>query len=475
MTTECTTNFLNFKSFSGRKVAGVFDGVKVSSDGGILLLRELEDRTGVIRRLAGCFRDFRMKSKVRHSVGSLVGQRVFGLALGYEDLSDHDTLREDSLLGFAASEITEGRMKRMTGGLPRALAGKSTLNRLELTPADADGSDRSKKIAFNPDAADRLLTEVFMERFEEEPEWFVLDVDATDDPLHGNQEGAFYHGCYKHYCYLPLYIFADGFPLCARLRTSDKDPADGALEELQRIIRQIRGKWKKAKILVRGDGGFCRDEIMSWCESERGIYYCFGFATNQRLLNGIASLMETVSAKCAKTGKAQRRFAELKYKTLKSWSRERRVVAKAECLPGKQNPRFVVTSLPVREFPAKKLYEKVYCARGDMENRIKEQQLWLFADRTSAETLHANQMRLYFSTFAYLMLQIMRTEALVGTELDNAQCGTIRTKLLKIGTLLKISCRRILISFAESFPHETLFRRILAAIQQIPPPKPLAI
>jgi hypothetical protein len=340
-------------------------------------------------------------------------------------------------------------------------AGKSTLNRLELTPAQADAKSRYKKIVYAAEAMDRLLVDVFLESQDEPPERVVLDLDATDDPVHGNQEGRFFHGYYREYCYLPLYIICGEFVLCARLRSSNIDASAGALEEVQRIVAQMRAQWPQVEIVLRGDGGFSRDAIMSWCE-DNGVGYVFGLAKNKRLLKIIGRQLHEAKLQYEEKQKAARVFSEFTYQTRKTWKRERRVVAKAEHLEKGANPRFVVTSLSAQQFAAQALYEELYCARGEMENRIKEQQLALFADRTSTELMRSNQLRLYFSTLAYQLMQGLRRLGLKGTEMAQAQCQTIRLRLLKIGAQIQVTVRRVYLSLAAGYPCREIFARVCA-------------
>lgn len=349
-----------------------------------------------------------------------------------------------------------------------ALSGKSTLNRLELTPANADASARYKKISYDGAAIDRLLVDVFLERHTTPPAEIVLDLDATDDPLHGAQEGRFFHGFYGCYCYLPLYITCGDSVLCARLRKSDIDASAGTVEELERIVPQIRARWPTVKITIRGDSGFARESIMAWCESNE-VGYVLGLAKNARLLRAIGAEMEMVRKEHTATEKPVRIYRELSYRTKKTWSRERRVVAKAEHIAGKANPRFVVTSWPVERADAKMLYEQVYCARGDMENRIKQQQLDLFADRTSTATMRANQLRLYFSTVAYVLLDELRRIGLADTKLERAYVGTIRLRLIKVATVVTISVRRIRLAFSSVFPLWQVLRHALERIRAVQP------
>ena len=399
MTTECNTNQLEFHGLGRRKVVGGFNGGEISSDGGGLLLREVEQRTRILRRLSACFTDHRDPTSVEHGLETLVKQRVFGIALGYEDLVDHDELCRDRLLALLC-EVTDitGAGRVRASGRDKPLAGKSTLNRLELTPEVGVVEERYKKTVADFAAMDALLVEVFMESYQRAPEEIILDVDAIDDPVHGHQAGRFFHGYYRHYCYLPLYIFCGEQLLCARLRTADRDGAAGTVEELACIIERIRVRWPEVRIIVRGDSGFCREELMSWCEGQ-GVEYVLGLAKNPRLKALIAEELAQAKAGYESRGAAVRVFKECRYQTLDSWSCERRVVGKAEYLSKGANPRFIVSSIPSEEQDARTLYEDLYCARGDMENRIKEQQLPLFADRTSTHELHANQLRLYFSSF----------------------------------------------------------------------------
>lgn len=468
MTTECNPTQLEFHALGRREVIGHFDGGRITSDGGGLLLREVDQRLGMLPRLAGCFDDHRNPLLIEHAVQSLVSQRVYGLALGYEDLNDHDVLRADSVLALLVgkSDLTGAdRERERDKGNP--LAGSSTLNRLELSTPETAADDRYKRIAADPAALDRLLVDLFIESYDQAPREIWLDLDATDDPLHGDQEGRFYHGYYGCYCYLPLYIFCGEHLLCARLRTSDNDGAAGSVEELERIVGQIREHWPKTRIVIRGDSGFCRDAIMSWCEANR-VGYVLGLAGNERLNRELAPEMEEARLAHERSGNPERRFRDFRYRTRDSWSCERRVVGKAEYLPGKANPRFVVTSLPIGRAGAKRLYEKLYCARGEMENRIKEQQLGLFADRTSTETMCGNQLRLYFSSFAYVLMQGLRRLGLEGTQHARAQCTTIRLKLLKIGAQLRITVRKVWLSFSEAYPYASDFAQILANIRRYP-------
>ncbi len=467
MQTQCNQEWLEFHPLAAREVRGQFDGGAITSDAGGLLLREVEKRTGIIARFAACFRDYRKQEQVEHTVKELVAQRVYALALGYEDLNDHEQLRQDPLLAILAEKADptgESRVRERDRG--KALAGKSTLNRLELTKAAVEEKERYKKIVMDQAAVDRLLVEVFLEAHDQPPAEIILDLDATDDPVHGNQEGRFFHGYYGHYCYLPLYIFCGDFLLCARLRPSNLDASAGCVEELARIVTQIRQAWPEVKITIRGDSGFCREELMAWCEQE-GVDYVLGLAKNERLKAEIVREQQQAAAEYAQTGRAARVFKEFRYQTRESWSRARRVVAKAEHLEKGANPRLVVTSLLPAAWEARALYEELYCARGEMENRIKEQ-LMLFADRTSTAFLRSNQNRLYFSSVAYLLMEALRRLGLKATDLAQAQAATIRLKLLKIGALIRITVRKVWVSLAGGYPYAQLWARVLTQLQAIP-------
>jgi hypothetical protein len=469
MDTQCIPTQLEFHPLGKREVVGRFDGGNITSDAGGLLLRETEKRTGILSGFAKCFEDLRDPELIEHTVQELVSQRVYGLALGYEDLNDHDDLRRDPLLAvLVGKEDPEGESRIRQQDRGKAMAGKSTLNRLELTPAEPTVTElRYKKIIMKSEAIDRLLVEVFLQSHAEPPREIVLDVDATDDPLYGNQEGRFFHGYYMNYCYLPLYIFCGEFLLCARLRPSNIDASEGTVEELERIVGQIRNRWPGVKIIVRGDSGFCRDSIMTWCEG-RHVDYVFGFAKNERLKAMIAAELEEAQQLYQETRKAARIFKDFRYETRESWSRERRVVAKAEHLDKGANPRFVVTSIDMQVMDGRTLYERLYCARGEMENRIKEQQLWLFADRTSTGRMRANQLRLYFSSIAYVLMQALRRLGLQGTEMAAAQCNTIRLKLFKVGAQVKVTVRKVWISLAGGYPYVDLFKQVYGNLLRVP-------
>jgi len=414
----------------------------MSSDGGALLLERTDQRLNLIQRAAACFEDRRKPWLVEHRVEEMLAQRVYGLALGYEDLNDHDQLRQDPLLALVSGKQD----------VAEPLAGKSTLNRMESPAAQPS---RYKKIHCRREALDELLTAVFVEAHAEPPGEIVLDLDVTGLALHGRQEGRFFHGFYDSYCYLPLYIFSGEHLLCARLRTAGQDASAGSLAEVERIVGQLREAWPRVRIILRADSGFCREELMAWCE-ENGVDYAFGLARNERLRARIDEEMAEAARLCGETGRPARVFGEFRYQTRQSWSRARRVVAKAEQLAGKENPRYVATSLPAAEWPAQRLYEQLYCQRGEMENRIKEQ-LWLFAARVSAATLAANQMRLYLAALAYVLVHGLRRLGLKGTEWARAQAPTIRLRLLKIGARVRVTARKVWISLASSFPLQNIF------------------
>jgi hypothetical protein len=459
---------MEFQGLGRRRVQAAFDGGHISSDGGAALLREVDARLGLTARLASCFSDYRDANLVEHTLLELVRQRVYGLALGYEDLNDHDDLKRDPLMGLALGKgDVEGKRRRRAVDAGKVLASSSTLNRLELTPADASAASRYKKIVHHPEKFDAFFVDAFLDSFKRAPKEIVLDFDATDDPVHGDQEGKFFHGYYGCYCYLPLYVTCGDHVLVSKLRTANRDAADGSTLALAYLVERIRVRWPKVRIIARGDSGFARETLMAFCESH-SLYYLFGLARNTRLLQKIGRELVTARDLHRDTGHAARVFAQFVYRTRKSWSRPRRVIAKAEHLSKGANPRFIVTNLPQAYANPKTLYEKHYCARGDMENRIKEQQLDLFADRTSAATLRANQLRLWFSTAAYVLMSALRRIGLKRTRLANATCGTIRLKLLKIGAQIKVSVRRILLHLASACPYQDVFQQTLRNLQRYP-------
>jgi hypothetical protein len=447
MPTQCNPALFEFAPVESRLVVASFNGGRITTDAGALLLGATDRVLGLTRRFAAGFKDSRDPAFVEHSVQTLVTQRIVGIALGYEDLNDHDELRHDPVLAVLTGKLAAGRSDCAP------LAGKSTLNRLELSRAEPT---RYARIAADTDAIEALLVDLFLDAHAKAPKQITLDLDATDDPLHGHQEGRFFHGYYDSYCYLPLYVFCGRHLLAARLRRSNIDAAAGAVEEMTRIISRIHVRWPRVRILLRADSGFCREALMAWCEANR-VDYVFGLARNERLVTAIEAQMTTARAEAEVSGKPARRFKDFHWSTRDSWSRARRVIGKAEWTQGEANPRFIVTSLMAKACDARRLYETIYCARGAMENRIKECQLDLFADRTSAASMRANQLRLWFASLAYVLLCALRRLGLVHTQFANATCGTIRLKLLKIGALVKISVRRLAVARASACPWQHEF------------------
>ena len=464
MPTHCRPDLLDFGSVEGRAIVAQFDGGEITSDGGALLLAKTNAAIRLIDRAASAFTDRRNPDLVEHEVKTMVGQRIIGEALGYPDINDHDRLRHDTLLGSILGKL-DARDKRCA-----PLAGKSTLNRLEHSPEEGEGRapHRYHKISHDGAAIDRLFLDIFKEaedaqagshrkgRRAKQRKLFVLDPDSTDVALHGQQEGRHFHGHYDSYCYLPLYIFCGRHLLTARLRPSSVDGAFGITAEIARITAFIRAHWPDALIIVRADAGFCRDELMTWCE-DNDVHFVIGCAKNTRLNAAIVPELAEAEAEHKTTRRPARRFKDLVYQTHNSWTRERRVVAKAEWTEGEANPRFIVTSLAEEVMDARALYEDFYCKRGEMENRIKETQTDLFGDHMPATTMRANQLRLYFSALAYVLMCALRRIALAGTKLAKATCATIRLCLLKIGAQITISVRRVKIALATSCPWRELF------------------
>jgi len=447
--TECNQETFAFTAHFSRRVEAGFTAGQVSTDGGALLLRETDRKINLLGRVAGCFTDGRDVERIEHTVEQMLSQRIYGLALGYEDLNDHEQLRRDPLLG-----LLSGRRE-----LDEPLAGKSTLNRLELIGRSA----RYHKIGYSPEAIDQLLMDLFIESHATPPAEIVLDLDATDIPLYGHQPERFFHGYYDSYCYLPLYIFAGDQLLCARLRPANQDAAAGSAEEVSRIVAQLRERWPEVKIVLRADSGLCREELMAWCEVNH-VDYVLGLARNQRLRRIIGAQMHQAQVLHQSTGKAARVFTEFDYRTRKSWSCSRRVVAKAEYLDKGENPRFIVTSLSAERWTAQDLYEKFYCARGEMENRIKEQ-MCLFADRLSTDEMKGNQLRLYFSALAYTLVEALRRLALKGTAWAEARVDTIRLRLFKIGAIVRISVRRVLLQLSSAYPWKDIYAAAFHALR----------
>jgi len=461
MMTNCNGQSLQMQTENRRTLVASFDGGQICSDAGAILLKQVEQATGIIQQFAQCFKDHRNPDLITHTVEQLVAQRIYALALGYEDLNDHDELRTDTLLATLVGKAQPDQ---------QPLAGKSTLNRLELTPVRANAQSRYKKIAVQRHEIEQFFVNVFLQSYRKTPKEIVLDIDATDDPLHGDQLGKFFHGYYGHYCYLPLYIFCGHHLLCARLRPADIDGAAGSVKALDHIVKQIRKSWPKVHIIVRGDSGFCRESIMDWCE-HNNVDYVLGLAKNERLKQEIQSELTQARQQYQASHTPARVFKDFMYQTLKSWPHPRRVIGKAEVLSKGDNPRFIVTSLSKKQTDARTLYEQRYCARGEMENRIKEQQLYLFADRTSCATMRANQLRLWLSSVAYTLLNALRRLGLSGTALAKATCQTIRLKLLKIGAQIRITVRKVWVHLSESYPYQDIFRQVhrnLARLQKRP-------
>ena len=442
METKCNDRQLELQGLGKRKIIVTNDAEVSSRDGGLVLLQQLEQRFRIIDRLGSCFIDNRNQSWVNHSLKTLLTQRIFGLCQGYEDLNDHDEWRKDPLLSVICGNEKGSYV-----------AGKSTLNRLELgKEITEEYGARYSKITWDDESIEELFIDVFLDSFNRAPKEIILDFDATEDPLHGEQEGRFFHGYYDCYCYLPLYVFSGPYLLTARLRQANIDASAGSTEVLEKIVGKIRERFPKARIIIRGDSGFCRDEIMSFCE-RHGIYYVLGLARNKRLKRVISGQMYRVKQLFEQTGESQRQFSELLYQTRKSWKKKRRVVAKAEHLQKGENPRFIVTNLPPKFWPAQMLYERIYCGRGDMENRIKEQQLYLFADRTSTAWMSSNQLRLWFSSFAYMFFVLLREKALGASEWNRSQASTLRIKLLKVSAVLKVTVRAVRVRLPYAYPY----------------------
>lgn len=462
---------LPFDDLGSRSVQADFSGGQLSSDGGALLLRQVDRRFGISRRLAACFEDVRNQGFVEHSVASLIAQRVHGLALGYEDLNDHNLLRRDPLLAVCAEKVDPlGLDRRMDRDKGKALASAPTLNRLEL---GTEKRTRCHKIVANPQAIQSLLLEMGTRCLPKSTTEIILDLDGMGHLLHGMQEGRFFSGFYGGYCYQPLYIFAGNIPLWTQLRTADHGVAFEAVEALIQVVGAVRKRFPKARIVVRGDSGFCTPELMDWCEDHR-VSYCLGLKRNERLEELLEPAMVSArTRRCLNGGVGTRVFTEFEYATLKTWRRQRRVIGKAEITPEGENPRFIVTNLRANHFrkresfrakPAE-LYEKLYSARGNMENVLKQQVLDLEGDRMSTHYLGSNQLRLWLSTFAYMLLERLRSLGLQGTELATATVGTIRLRLFKVAAMVQISVRRIYIRMASSFPLQQIYAQCLSRLQ----------
>jgi len=447
MPTQCSPKLFAFEPVEGRSVVASFDGGDITSNAGALLLGQADCGIGLVRRFAECFTDRRDPRYVEHRLETLLGQRIFGLALGYEDLNDHDELRKDPTFAALAGKLTATRADC------EALAGKSTLNRLEHTPKRHGA--KYHKIDCDGAKVDALLVDLFLEAHERAPREIVLDLDNTDIPLFGAQEGRFFHGYYDAYCYLPLYVFCGRHLLLARQRQANVAGSDGAVEEMARMVAQIRQKWPRVHIILRADSGFANEPLMAWCEDNR-VDYVFGLARNPRLQAAIVEELAAAKRLCEASGEPARVFRDFRYQTLDSWSRERRVVGKAEHTLDGANPRFIVASLQRTRLDARALYEDFYCTRGEAENRIGEQ-FELFADRASSATMQANQLRLWFSAFAYVLVDTLRRVALRHTQFADAAVATIRLKLFKLGAQVRVSVRRIHFAIASGCPNKDEF------------------
>lgn len=487
--TDCIPEQFKFERVKSRSVIVNFQGGTVTSDAGLTLIADLDKKRKITSRFAACFQDYREPNRVEHSIESLVSQRVYGLVQGYEDLNDHEQLRHDPMFALAVGKIIGDGTQQVV------LAGKSTLNRIEHCPETVTNRAESRyhRIGHDAKAIEKQFVEFFLESYPKPPREIVLDLDVTDDSVHGSQEQAFFNTYYDGVCYAPLYIFCGKHLLAAKLRPSNVDPTDGALEELQRVIEHIRSRWGEVRILVRGDSAYSREEIMKWCESQVGVDYVFGLATNSRLTRMSFDTQQKARAYYEQRKKPVVSFLEklfhpeedlkneignllkpsvlyrsLNYQTLKSWSRFRRVVSKVEYSSVGVNIRFVVTSLAADKVPPSELYTQKYCPRGEMENRFKEQQLELFSDRTSTHTFEGNQLRLWLSSLAYVLMNALREQCLATTELRGAQVGTIRTKLLKLGARVLISVRRVLVSISSGCPYQDIFATAYKRLQTLP-------
>jgi hypothetical protein len=452
--TDCEQTAFQFQALGARQVAVDFSGGHLSSDGGAVLLRQVDQSIGLSRQLAGCFVDRRDARFVEHEVRELVAQRLNALALGYEDLNDHADLRRDPLLALAAGKCDPLGLQRSEADRGRALAAPATLQRME-TAIDHAGS-RYHKLAAQPALMRTLLLRQGVRTLDKATRTVIVDFDATDTRLHGAQEGRFFHGYYGNYCYLPLLAYIGAVPVWAELRTADGDAARGTIEALALIVAEIRQRCPHARIVVRGDSGFCREELMAWCETH-GVSYVLGLARNARLLTLLAPALARARERAGLCGGRTREFAELRYRTLDSWNCERRVVGKAEILGDKDNPRFIVTNLAATDHAAAPLYEEVYCGRGDMENAVKEHQLDLFGERLSCAGFASNEVRLLLASFAQLLLERLRAIGLQGTVLAAATAGTIRVQLLKIAAHVTVSVRRVHVRLASAFARQDVF------------------
>lgn len=477
--TQCIQQTFGFHDLGKRQVVADFQGGNLSADGGVVLLREVDSQTGFINQIASCFTDFRAPHLITHSVPDLLRQRILGIALGYEDLNDHDTLRHDPAMALGVGkEDPLGLDRHDPKDKGKALAGKSTLNRLELTNAKTtqQGATISKgdhKIRADHAALEKLMIKLTVNMLSADTKEIILDFDATDSLIHGDQKGKFFHGYYGDYCFLPLYCFIGPWPVWAQLRTSDRDACDGATEALEKIVPIIRERFPEARVILRADSGFAREKIFAWCE-EHKMYYITGLARNKVLEKKLEPSMFWAKAQACLCGGHFTEFCEFMHETTSgTWSRPRRVIGKAQVNPKGENPRFIVTNIPEGDarWPSPRaLYEKGYCARGDMENRIKEQQLELFSDRMSCAEMESNQLRLWFSTFAYTLLIMLREKGLQDSKtFAVASPGTIRERLLKIATQVKVSVRRVVLNWSSSFRFQSVIRDCCARLQCVSP------
>jgi hypothetical protein len=477
--TDCKDQPLLFQALGPRKVVADFSGGWLSTDAGALLLRQVDRGLGLSRALARCFTDRRDARWTDHSLEALLRQRLYGLALGYEDLNDHDRLRRDPLLAVACEKrdpLGRDRLHR-SGEESIALAAPATLNRLELSNNQCS---RYHKIEHDPARIEDCLLQMGARALPKHAAEIILDLDAMGHVLHGLQEGRHFHAYYADYCYLPLYIFAGDVPLWAQLRTSDVDPISGVVAALEKVVAAIRQRCPQARLIVRADSNFCREELMSWCEGQAAVYYCLGFGRNTVLLEQLApALAQARAARCLSGAGPVRRFAEFDYQTCRSWSRARRVVGKAEVSAEAQDTRFVVTNLPSEgvtgeddrgRFAPQRLYEELYCGRGEMENVLKQQVLDLEADRLSTHYLASNQLRLWLATLAYFLMERVRTMGCKGTELARASVGSVRLKLFKVAAQVRVSVRRVYVQISSAYPFAELFRGCHRRLMALPVP-----
>lgn len=475
--TDCSHQGLLFQDLGARKVVADFPGGTLSSDAGVLLLREVDASLGLTQSLAQCFEDYREQLFVDHSVQQMVAQRIYGLALGYEDLNDHDRLRLDPVLATACNKLDpmgNDRFNPAHRGV--ALAGASTLNRLELSN---NKNTRCHKVPHDPAKIEACLLQMGVRCLPKHIQEAVVDLDAMGHRLHGSQEGRRFNAYYDDYCYLPLYAFVGDFPLWAQLRTAERGAAHGVVAALEKIVAAVRKRCPRARIIIRGDSGFCRDDIMAWCESQPKVYYCLGMIKNPVLLEKLRPAMAEARARHCLTGSTSRAFGQFEYRTLQGWSRSRRAIGKAEVMSSGENPRFIVTNLPAegfrddkdqQRFCPQRLYEELYCARGEMENLLKQQVLDLRADRMSTHHLASNQFRLWEAMFAYLLLERLRTRGLAGTELERATAGSLRLRLLKVAAQVRVSVRRVYVQLSSAYPLQELFRLCHHRLMALPAP-----